>query len=290
MISFPYDPRTPRIGAHLSVAGGLINAAENMIGIGGNCLQIFSGSPRGWARKPLEGLSFQEFHAWCKAHEFGPIFIHALYLINLAGNNSELVQHSLDALKYDLRYAAAIKAEGVIVHLGSHLGNGFKNVFDNLIERLGEILEHTPKESILLIENSAGQEGKLCSHLSDIRLIYDALPSYVKEGRLGWCLDTCHAWAAGYTFESLEKEITSTKLWDSLHVIHLNDSRDSFDSGRDRHENLGEGSIGRDVFRRFVHHDRFGRVPMILEVPGFDGKGPDAKNIAFVKSLLESHS
>lgn len=275
-----------RIGAHLSVGKGLVSAAESMVAMGGNALQIFSGSPRGWARKPLEQEKADALISYCQNHDFGPVVLHALYLVNLTGDRDDLIQNSIKSLTYDLHYSAQIHGGGVVVHLGSHLGKGFDSVFDDLISRLKTILDGTPKTSTFLIENSAGQEGKLCSKLEDIRRIFDALPSYVNDGRLRWCFDTCHGFAAGYDLLTIDEEIQRHHLLDALKVIHLNDSRDPFNSGRDRHDNIGEGMIGRGVLQKFLQKPVLSQIPLILEVPGFDGNGPDAKNVEIVKSLL----
>src|SRR3989344_1474259 len=271
-----------RIGAHLSVAGGLLQAAQNAMTMGANCLQVFSGSPRVWARKPIDSFPYDMFITFCKDHDFGPVFTHALYLINLASDTPDLLTKSIGVLKYDLEFDARIHGGGVIVHLGSHQGRGFAASKEQVVKALKEILDSTPKSSTFLIENSAGQNGKLCSDLKEIRDLLDAVDSL----RLGWCFDTCHAFCAGYDLKTVEKEMTTLKLWDTLKVIHLNDSRDVFKSGRDRHENVGEGSIGKDGMKQFLTNPKFSHVPLILEVPGFDGDGPDAKNIAIVKDLI----
>ncbi|MEK7458292.1 MAG: deoxyribonuclease IV [Patescibacteria group bacterium] len=279
--------KTPRrLGAHLSVAGGLVSAAQNMISMSGNCLQIFSGSPRSWTRKPLEQAKADAYKTFCKDHNFGPTFIHALYLINLSGDRDDLIHHSIDALTYDLQYSSQIGASGVIVHLGSHLGKGFEAVFDVLVKRMREILDATPTNSTLLIENSAGQKGKLCSDFADIQRLYTALPTYVEKQRLAWCFDTCHGFAAGYDLAHIDQEMKKHDLLNSLKVIHLNDSRDPFNSGRDRHENIGKGLIGENGMKSVAQNPAFAHLPLILEVPGFDGNGPDAKNIEIVKNLI----
>ncbi|HKY74047.1 MAG TPA: deoxyribonuclease IV [Patescibacteria group bacterium] len=275
-----------RIGAHLSVAGGLKAAVDRVISMGGNALQIFSGSPRGWARKSVDPKQAEIFRQYCKDHDVSPVVIHALYLVNLTGDREELLRHSIEALEYDLQYSAHIGAEGVVVHLGSHLGKGFDAVFDTLIENLKEILDRSPENSTLLIENSAGQEGKLCSDFAEIHRIYDALHMYVEKKRLAWCFDTCHGFAAGYDLRTVHEEMKKHGLLGTLRVIHFNDSRDPFNSGRDRHENIGEGQIGKVILRDFLKNPHFSQIPFIIEVPGFDGSGPDEKNIARVKELL----
>jgi deoxyribonuclease-4 len=278
--------KTRRIGAHLSVAGGLIPAAENMISMGGNCLQIFSGSPRGWARKPFDPEKVSAYNAFCKEHDFGPTVIHALYLVNLAADRADLVKNSIDGIIYDLKYSSALNGAGVVVHVGSHLGKGYDAVFEQVIKHIKHILDETPANSMFLIENSAGQEGKLFSKFEDIQRAFLELSSYVKSGRLGWCFDTCHGHAAGYDLKTIDKEMQKYGLLEHLKVIHFNDSRDEFDSGRDRHENIGEGKIGKEEMKIVATNPAFAHVPLVIEVPGFDGNGPDAKNIAIIKGML----
>lgn len=276
------------IGAHLSVGKGLVQATQNMIDKGGNTLQIFSGSPRGWARKPLNTIDANGFLEFRAKQEFGPVFIHALYLINLVGGNEALVQHSIEAITYDLEFAAKIGASGVVVHLGSHLGAGYDAVFDSLADRLAAILDATPGDTVLLVENSAGQQGKLCSTFEDIARLFTRLKKYVKAGRLALCIDTCHAFSAGYKTTELVAKLKKHHLLEHVRVLHLNDSRDPFGSGRDRHQNIGEGEIGKEHFKILLHDPQLQHIPLILEVPGFDGLGPDAQNIQIVKGLIET--
>lgn len=275
------------IGAHLSVAKGYVAVVQHAIDMGANALQIFSGSPRSWGRRPLETIpAIDEFLKFRDEKTFGPVFIHALYLINLVGTNDALINHSVDALIYDLQYCSKIKASGVVVHLGSHLGAGFDAVYDDLVQRISHILDNTPADSMLLIENSAGQQGKLCSTIEDLGRLFVSLEKYVKAGRLGLCIDTCHAFSAGYHLTELGAKLKAAKLLDNVKVIHLNDSRDPFAGGRDRHDNIGEGIIGKAELHAFLKDPQFMKFPLILEVPGFDGMGPDAKNIAIVKELI----
>jgi len=267
------------------MAGGLVSAAKNMQEMGGNALQIFSGSPRSWARKPLSQVDFSPFLKFCKEQDFGPTFIHALYLVNLASEKPELVQNSINSIIYDLKFSAAIAGAGVVVHLGSHLGKGFASAKQQVVDSVIEILKNTPENSTFIIENSAGQNGKIASNFAEIREILDELSQY--KQRVGWCFDTCHAFANGYKLDSIDEEIDKYSLWDSLKVIHLNDSRDVFASGRDRHENIGEGAIGKQNMKRFLLDQRYAKYPLILEVPGFDNEGPDKKNIDIVKEMMQ---
>lgn len=285
------------IGAHVSTAGGTEKAMKRAHDIGANAIQIFSGSPRFWKRKKLSEIPTDKLFSEQEKYGVEEIFIHALYLTNLATDKLELAKKSVDALKYDLSYSSHIKASGVIVHVGSHQGRGWDAVKEDVVKRIKEILDGTPKDSIFLIENSAGQKGKVNSDLSEIRWLIDSVGS----NRLKWCLDTCHAFSAGYSFSQLQKEnednsksnrglivdeIEKYKLWDDLVVIHVNDSKGKFDGGIDRHENLGDGNITNEAFKEFLSNPKVQEIPLILEVPGIEGNGPDAENIERLKRLI----
>ncbi|HCC84089.1 MAG TPA: hypothetical protein DEP87_00155 [Candidatus Pacebacteria bacterium] len=271
-----------RLGAHLSTSGGVDQAVRQAAAIGANCLQVFSGSPRMWRRTSLDKIDAVKIQTAQNELDVRPIFTHALYLVNLASDKSELVQISAESLKHDLRFDSHIQGSGVVVHLGSHQGRGFEAMKLQLVEQLRQILADTPPNSTLLIENSAGQNGKIASDLTEIRWLL----SQVSSSRLNWCFDTCHAFAAGINLASVAAELTALDLWSSLKVIHLNDSRDPFNSGRDRHGNFGEGTIPTESLRHFLQTPQVKSIPLITEAPGFDGHGPDAENIIRMKTLV----
>lgn len=322
------------IGAHLSTSGGVYKAVQRAGVIGCNCLQVFSGSPRMWRRTPFDKIDVEKLFSEQEKLSVKSIYTHALYLINLASDKDELIQKSLVALKHDLHFDELVKGSGVVVHLGSHQGRGWESCKNQLVEMIVEVLNDTPDNSRLLIENSAGQNGKIASDLSEIRWLIDEVRAKLPEGkrfnsnnesRLGWCFDTCHGFAAGYymgknepvmegamdlfandsassakssaakkkkahLFENRKsslEEISNLKLWDDLICIHVNESRDLFASGRDRHDNLGEGTIGLDDLKHFLRDDRVVKIPLLMEVPGFEGKGPDEKNVEILKGLVK---
>lgn len=265
-----------RIGAHLSISGGLDKAVESIVQMGGNCLQIFSSSPRSWTGTPLVRGQVSDVR---------PIFIHAKYLINLGSDKKELVEKSIQSLKFDMQVAELIGAEGVIVHLGSHQGRGFTAVQDQLVESLKTILQVSSGTTKFLIENSAGQKGKLCSQLSEISLLLRT----INDSRIGWCYDTCHGWGAGISFgKDLENTLQQFDLVKSLVCLHVNDSKGVLGGGLDRHENLGEGKMGLEELEKFVNYPAFINLPLITETPGFDGQGPDKKNLDILKQISNS--
>lgn len=283
----------PLFGAHVSASGGLDKACERAASIGCNAMQIFSNSPRMWRSKSADQFDWEKFSQAKKDFGIESVVIHAMYLINLASNNPELVEKSRNALINDLTIADAGNFEGVVVHLGSHQGRGYESAKDQMVEEIKKILEETPENSILLIENSAGQNGKIASNLEEIRELLDEVDS----PRLGWCLDSCHAHAAGYAITPMDvslfdsskmlfEEIERLRLWETLKCVHINDSRDPFGSCRDRHENLGKGKILATDMQVLLQHPKLEHVPFILEVPGAEKKGPDIENVALMKEWM----
>lgn len=301
MKSFASDKLKSRyVGGHVSTSGSLEKAVERGQQITANAIQIFSGSPRVWARKPLADVDTNGLLAANKRADFAPIVTHALYLVNLASDKPEQVAKSQAALVYDLRFDAAIQGGGVVVHLGSHQGKGWLVVREQLLKNIAEIIAQAPANSRFLIENSAGQNGKLCSELSEIKWLIKELQS----PQVGWCFDTCHAFCAGYSLaakandnlqaqkpdlqrsKTAAQEIGELDLWSSLGCVHVNDSRDAFGSGRDRHANIGAGNIPMEDLRYFLNLPDMPNVPLLLEVPGEDGNGPDAINVQLVRELV----
>lgn len=289
-----------RIGAHVSAAGGPHKAVERAAAIECNCVQVFSGSPRSWKRKPIEQLDAEKLHEARRSAEIDPVVTHALYLINLASEDAALLENSMQALQYDLAFDAAIGGAGVVVHLGSHQGRGWDAVREEVLRRVATLVENSPPEATFLIENSAGQKGKLSSDLAEIRWMLDRLSS----PQVGWCFDTCHAFAAGYALGDPRngdrrsddsrvgtrgfavEEIERLALWAELRCVHVNDSRDPFDSGRDRHANINDGEIPSGDLSYFLNRPEIESLPLILEVPGIENDGPDLENVRRLRRLV----
>ena len=297
-----------RIGAHVSSAGGLHLAVERAAAIGCSAVQVFSGSPRVWYKKPVAEIVTPEFYSNIEKFALKPGITHALYLINLASDKPESVEKSIKSLIYELEFEAAVKGGGVVVHLGSHQGRGFEAGREQVADAVHTILSKTPENSTFLMENAAGQNGKVGGALEELQWLQERLEKlggWVSNGRLGWCFDTCHSFAGGYYLgetaptevlaaaekigrepSSAEAEIKRLDLMKTLKCIHVNDSKDPFGSGRDRHENLGDGTIAAADMRRFLMLPELVAVPLILEVPGIEKEGPDAENVQRLERLL----
>lgn len=280
-----FEHFTRTIGAHLSVAGGLTKGVDRAVAIGANGLQIFAGSPRSWQPKPINETELQEFQNYAQKYNIRDIFIHALYLVNLASENTEIVQKSKNSLINNLKIGKYFECSGVVVHLGSHLGRGWEAVRENVALLISQIIDESGTDVPFLIENSAGQQGKLSSDLAEIRWLIDK----VNRPTLGWCYDTCHGWAAGYSptqGRDLFTDIEKYNLWPYLHCLHVNDSRDGLGSGRDRHDNIGEGNLPQKDLSLILNHPHATKIPIITEAPGFDSNGPDKENITRISRLL----
>lgn len=293
------------VGAHVSAAGGVEKAIERVAEIGGNCLQVFSGSPRVWAKKPLDTHSYKQIKVNQDKLGIKTVFTHAIYLTNLASENPELLVKTKESLEYDLKFDAKISGSGVVVHLGSHMGRGWEAVREMVAGEIAELLARADANSTFLIENSAGQNGKLCSLMSEIRWLIDRVGELrgKDDRRLGWCFDTCHAHAAGYLLSetlpptqppqsrnpSLGRavdDISKYDLWQSLRCIHVNGSKDPFGAGRDRHANLGEGELTMESISDFLCQPQLTHIPLILEVPGTNDSGPDKENVIRLKNII----
>jgi deoxyribonuclease IV len=275
------------IGAHVSSAGGLYNAFDNALKIEAECMQIFITPPQIWNQITPKPEVVEKYLERQKETDLGPNFIHGCYLINLATDSPENLRKGIEWLIYSLKTASQLKLTGTIFHLGSHKGRGFESVKAQIRASLEEILENTPKDTYLILENSAGTAiGGRLNELGE--LIKD-----IKNPRLKVCVDTQHAFASGYDLrnkegvEKLVSEIDSQIGIENLIAIHTNDSKTELGSGRDRHENLGVGLIGIEGFKFLVNHPKLKDLPFILEVPGLDDKGPDKANVDILKELIK---
>ncbi len=272
-----------RIGAHVSITGGYGAAVKKIAALGGNTLQMFSTSPQAWGHREVAEKEKEAFRAAVEEYRIEPVYFHASYLVNLA-DTGRVGKSAKSFLIHELALAAELGVRGSIVHVGSWKGE--KPDYGALAATIGEILAATPKESLFIFENSGTR--KIGLTLEEIGTV----AGKVSDRRLKVCLDTCHLFAAGYDITTREKLDAFLEKFDEkvglerLEVWHLNDSRDPFGSYRDRHENIGEGYIGLEPFRTLLRHPKLKNLPFILEVPGFDGGGPDKKNLDIVKKLI----
>lgn len=272
-----------RIGAHVSIAGGHIKGIDRAMEIGCNAVQIFCASPRGWNFAKIDDATADQFKKEAKKQDVSPVYFHASYLINLA-DGSRIGALSKQLLTHELKIASKMGVRGSIIHLGSYKDND-KN-HKQLCTNIAAVLEKIPKDVEFIIENAGNR--KIGQTIEEIAEIIKEL----KDKRLKVCLDTCHLHAAGYDLRGRTGFANFLDMFDKtiglerLSLWHVNDSKDSFGSLRDRHENIGMGEVGIEVFKNILTNSKTKKIPCILEVPGFDGEGPDKKNIDIFKSFI----
>ena len=278
-----------RIGAHMSAAGGISKAVGRGAEIGCEALQIFGSSPQGWAFKPISGSEIEMFRQEVVESGIGPVFLHAIYLINLGTPNPANLEKGIESLVNYMRLAADIGAGGVIVHPGSHGGKGYDAVLPQTVDAVRRVLEQSPEGPLLTLENMAGMGQHIGARFEELGRILEEVDS----PRLGICLDTQHSFAAGYDLtteagiNSMIDEFDREVGLEKLAAVHANDSKRPRGAGVDRHDNIGEGFIGTGGFETIMSHPAFHQVPFFLEVPGFGGKGPDAENVQILKGIRE---
>ena len=276
-----------KIGAHVSTAGGISKAVGRGVEIGCEALQIFGSSPQGWAFKPAPGEEVEAFRQEAAEAGMGPVFLHAIYLINLGTPKEDVLAKGVQSLINYMGLASAIGAAGVIVHPGSHGGAGYEAILPQVVSSIRTVLDHSPEGPVLALENMAGMGQHIGAKFEDLGRILREIDS----PRLKVCLDTQHCFAAGYdmaTGEGIDEMIAEFDREvgvSNLLAVHANDSKRPRGSGVDRHDNIGDGFIGEEGFAAIMGNPAFQDAPFLLEVPGFEGKGPDRQNIDILKKL-----
>ena len=281
------SPR-PQLGAHVSIAGGLSTAIDRGTELGCEAIQVFVKNNSRWVGKPLSENEAQAFREARATSSIGPVIAHASYLINLAAVDPLTLERSLVALGDELERCRRLGIDGLVLHPGAHVGAGTQPGLDRVVRSLDSVFEQLPEAPPLLLEITAGQGTVLGSKLSELATILDAVGH---RERLGICLDTCHAFAAGYAihepagYDEFFSEFDSLLGFETLAALHLNDSVGALASHRDRHANIGQGEIGLDLFARLVNDSALARVPMILETPRGDDGAKHRSDLELLRSL-----
>lgn len=265
------------IGAHVPVGGGLAKRGLSYADkVGAETVQVFVSNPRGWAQPAIDPAQDKAFRDGC-AERGIPAFIHAPYLVNFGSPNEPTLANSVRAMQFALNRGTDIGAVGVVVHAGSAVGmhrdDGLKRVRENLLP----LLEGDGPR--VLIEPTAGGGQALAGRIEQLADYFDMLDNHP---RLGICLDTCHAFAAGHDLTArggVRALIRTVRAIGPLLLVHANDSKDPVGSGRDRHEQVGQGTIGPDPFRKLLSLIR--GVPVVVETP----ESGAAQDIALLKGL-----
>ena len=276
-----------KIGAHVSTAGGISNAVGRAKENGCEAIQIFGSSPQTWAFKPVPGEQIALFKQSIADAGIGPVFLHAIYLINLGTPNEDSLKKGINLLIKYMNLAADIGAAGVIFHPGSHGGREYDAVLPQTVDAIKTVLDASPYVPCLAVENMAGMGQHIGAKFDELGGILKAVDS----PRLKICLGTPHAFAAGYDLtnsqgiKAMLDELDAGPGSASVAAVHANDSKSACGSGVDRHDNIGDRFIGEEEFAAIMGDPAFVEVPFFLQVPGFEGNGPDKRNIDIFKTI-----
>ncbi len=277
------------LGVQISTAGKIYEAPERAYRLGCNTMQIFSRNPQRWRRdSSLSSEDIAEFKLRQEKFKIRPVFIHLPYLMNLASPDSRLYNASISAYIEDILEAHILQADFIVTHMGSHKNTSESSGLKRLTKALNKIMERTKSARVgILLENTAGSGSWLGYEFSHQKKVFQNI---VHKERLGICLDTAHAYLAGYniaTKDGLEKmleEIEKNVGLDKLRLIHLNDAKDKLNTHRDRHEHIGKGFIGMEGMKRIINHPQLESAAFILETPKTN-PGDDEMNLQTVKNL-----
>ncbi|MGC8661260.1 MAG: deoxyribonuclease IV [Nitrososphaeria archaeon] len=256
------------VGAHMPITGGIDVAASRAEELGLPAFQIFTRSPRGWLYQKLSEKSIDQFKR-IKGDKYVSVNSHMPYLVNFASPKDSIYKMSIQSLKYELKTASALELNHVVLHVGSHLGKGLDFGKKRVADAIKLALDDVACECNVLLENMAGQANSVGSRFYDL----GGILNLIDDKRVGICLDTCHAYAAGYDIasasglHSMLDEINNHIGLDRIKLVHLNDSKSRLGGGLDRHEKIGKGYIGIKGFKKILSDSTFATLPLILETP-----------------------
>ena len=278
-----------RLGVHVSIAGGFVEALERASRLGCTTMQLFSRSPRGGPAPALRASVCRTFTSQRRQRAITPLIVHSPYIINLASPDRAMFAQSLRLYQEEYARCEALGADYLVTHVGSHRGAGETAGIRRVVEALNRTLTRAKGAVMIVLENTAGAGQGLGDRFEQLAQMRRGVE---RQERIGICLDTAHLFAAGYAIHmedglsAMCEEFSRVVGWEHLKVVHLNDSKAAFDSHVDRHWHIGQGHIGLEAMRRIVTHPHLGQAPLILETPK---KTPDddPRNLAVVRALRQ---
>lgn len=276
------------LGLHVSIAGSPDLAFDRAQEVGATTFQIFTRNPNQWKFKPLEEETVSRFREKRKKAGFRRIVDHMPYLPNLASPERSTMKISRFSLDEEVKRCDALGIDYLVIHLGSHLGKGIAVGVSNIAGACNEAIAGSGGATSILLEGMAGQKNSVGARFEEIRGILDRVED---QSRVGVCLDSCHLFASGFDLRNEEAVDNTMNLFDEvvgfdrLKVVHLNDSKGPLGSRLDRHENIGEGKIGRKGIRSLLHYPGITERPIVLETP-YKDLDTEKKSIKLVRALL----
>ena len=283
-----------RIGVHVGIAGGPWTAVERAVEACANTFQIFSASPRQWKASPVKPEDALKMRELRSEHDVNPVAIHASYLINLCSQTESVRENSVEGFRGEVERALDLGAEFLVLHPGSWKGltrdEGLRlaaQSIERAVGTLGGGRSWQGKDFKILVENTAGAEFSLGGSFEQVAELVERLKACAP---VAVCLDTCHVHVAGYDIVSAEgyeatmKQVGETVGFDAVRVWHCNDAKAAMGSKLDRHEHIGEGTIGAAAFKRLLHDGRFEHCAFIAETP-VDEPGDELRNVMALRAL-----
>lgn len=269
-----------RIGCHLSSSKGFFHMGKEAVGIGANTFQFFTRNPRGSKAKEIDEKDVEKYHAFAKEHDISQILAHAPYTLNPCSKDSHTREFALMTMEDDLKRMEYVPGNCYNFHPGSHVGQGAEEGIKMIAETLNQILKKEQHTTVLL-ETMSGKGTEVGRSFEELRAILDRVEL---KNHMGVCLDTCHVYDAGYdivnNLDWVLDEFDSIIGLERLKAIHMNDSKNPFASHKDRHEKIGEGSLGIKTFEAIVNHPKLKGIPIYLETPNeLDGYAREIKTL-----------
>ena len=274
-----------KIGCHLSSSKGYLAMGKEAVKIGANTFQFFTRNPRGGAAKPINEADMAAYAEFAKENEMGTILAHAPYVLNPAAAKEDLREFAFEVMKDDFHRLSFLPGSMYNFHPGSHVKQGVDVGIELIVDHINRVQEFNVNTTLLL-ETMAGKGSEVGRNFEELQTIIEKVE---RKDMLGVCLDTCHVYDGGYDIvndlDGVLKEFNETIGIERLKVIHLNDSMNPFASHKDRHQKIGEGSIGIEAMERIINNPMLKELPFYLETPT-DIEGY-AKEIAWLKSLYQ---
>lgn len=277
-----------RFGYHVKVTGSPATAIDEGAAAGCETIQMFSGNPQQWGTPPVSAEEAEEFRGARAEARMDPVVLHSIYLVNMAAPADPIFNRSIGSLASALEKADRLGAEAVVTHIGNHKGRGEDYGVARIAQAVNSTLERSPGGSMLLLETTAGAGTSIGNSFRQFGEVFDIAG---RPDRLGFCLDTCHVFAAGYDISTAAgidaaiEELEGFIGLERLRLLHINDSKGECGSHLDRHEHIGRGLIGVDAFRYMVNNPALADLPAIVELPYEGPEAPD--DIGLLRSLVD---
>ncbi len=276
-----------KLGVHVSIAGSIDLSIDRARSLDLDTFQIFTRNPRGWKFSDLKESNIVNFKNKILSENISTVVCHMPYLPNLSSPKEDVYNMSINTLSSELERCNTLGIEYVVTHIGSHLGTGLEKGLDRVVKACNTALSNSSNNTMIVLENTAGTKNNVGSKFDELKYIFDNVDD---KSRIGFCFDTCHAFAAGYDLSTSKSVIDTLNKFDQiiglkyLKVVHLNDSKGELGNGLDRHQHIGRGFIGESGFRELLKNLTIKQLPLILETP-IDETFDDEYNINKIYSL-----